>query len=255
MMRFVLVAVVVSVFVSGGSVAAQSRSVRSPAVELSEWDTPTLLRLRDLLEAEIARRGASGDLAALRDRLQPGATPPRTSRAPTVQNPAGSIAIGLGLLNDVGTGECPDDDCAALEKSVSGEGAFFVTDNVAAVFGIGLGFRSLNTSYLGVAIDVDATVTTVRGGVRAYGPTGTARPFADVMVGYINAKATATAVGLRESASASGVVFSPGAGVDIATGDRAAIRVSGGASIRVIEGDTVTSFGAGVGIVFGVGSR
>ena len=92
MMQFMLVAVVVSVFVSGGSVAAQSRSVRSPAVELSEWDTSTLLRLRDLLEAEIARRGASGDLAALRDRLQPGATPPRAGGAPAVPD----ASVGLG---------------------------------------------------------------------------------------------------------------------------------------------------------------
>jgi len=171
------------------------------------------------------------------------------------QNPAGSIAIGFGLSNDVGTGECPVDDCGTLGKSVSGEGAFFVTDNVAAVFGVGFGFASLSTSYLGVAIDVDATSTTFGGGVRAYGPSGTARPFADVTVGYINANVKATVLGQRESASGSGLVFSPGAGVDIATGDRAAIRVSGGVSIGAIEGETSTSFGVGVGIVFGVGSR
>ena len=92
MMRLVLLVVVVAVFVSGGSVAAQSPDVRSPAVELSEWDTATLLRLRDLLEAEIARRGASGDLAALRDRLQPGATPPRAGGAPAVPD----ASVGLG---------------------------------------------------------------------------------------------------------------------------------------------------------------
>ena len=180
------------------------------------------------------------------------------SATPAVaQNPAGSIAIGFGLSmsNDVGTGECPVDDCGTLGKSVSGEGAFFVTDNVAAVFGGGFGLASLSTSYLGVAIDVDATSTTFGGGVRAYGPSGTARPFADVTVGYVNANVKATALGLRESASGSGLVFSPGAGVDIATGDRAAIRVSGGVAIGVIDGDTATSFVFGVGIVFGVGSR
>lgn len=173
----------------------------------------------------------------------------------TAQDPAGSIAIGFGLSNDVGTGECPVDDCGALGKSVSGEGAFFVTDNVAAVFGVGFGFASLSTSYLGVAIDIDATSTTFGGGVRAYGPSGPARPFAGVTVGYLNTNAKATALGLRDSASASGLVFSPGAGVDIATGERAAIRVSGGVSIGVIEGETATSVGVGVGIVFGVGSR
>ena len=171
------------------------------------------------------------------------------------QNPAGSIAIGFGLSNDVGTGECPVDDCGTLGKSVSGEGAFFVTDNVAAVFGVGFGFASLSTSFFGFAIDVDASSTTFGGGVRAYGPSGTARPFADVTVGYITPTLKVTALGLSESASSSGLVFSPGAGVDIATGDRAAIRVSGGVSIGVIEGDTATSFGVGVGIVFGVGSR
>ena len=74
-------------------------------------------------------------------------------------------------------------------------------------------------------------------------------------VGYLNAKIKATALGLRDSASASGLVFSPGTGVDIAIAERAAIRVSGGVSIGVIEGETATSFRVGVGTVFGVGSR
>ena len=95
MMRFVLLVVVVSVFVSGGSVAAQSPSGRSPAVELSVWDTATLLRLRDLLEVEIARRGASGDLAALQDRLQPALTPPSASGASAAPNPAGSATTAV----------------------------------------------------------------------------------------------------------------------------------------------------------------
>lgn len=57
------------------------------------------------------------------------------------------------------------------------------------------------------------------------------------------------------SSGRDGLAFSPGAGVDIATGERAAIRVSGGVSIGVIEGETATSFGVGVGTVFGVESR
>ena len=79
MIRHVLLALVLaSVFalLSVESVAAQSRAVQPPAVqsptiELSGWETATLLRLQDLVDAELARRRASGDVAALRRQLGP----------------------------------------------------------------------------------------------------------------------------------------------------------------------------------------
>ena len=169
--------------------------------------------------------------------------------------PAGSVAFGFGLSNSVGGGECPFDDCGGLERNVSGEGAFNVTDSVAAIVGLAFGFASLSTSYSGIAIDASANSVSIGGGLRAYGPPGRARAFAQVLAGYVTGTVTASALGLRESASVSGLAFSPAAGVDIATGERVAVRISGGVSIGVIEGETSTSAGASVGLVFGVGSR
>ena len=85
MMRRVLLALVLAstfALLSVESVAAQSRAVQSPAaqpaaVELSGWETATLLRLLNLVEAELARRSASGDITALRRQLGPASAPPR----------------------------------------------------------------------------------------------------------------------------------------------------------------------------------
>ena len=171
------------------------------------------------------------------------------------QKPAGSVAFGFGLSNSVGNGECPFDDCGELGKSLSGEGAFNITENVAAVVGLGFGFANLSTSVSGIAIDASANSITFGGGVRGYGPPGQARAFGEVLAGYVHGTAKATAGGFRETASASGLSISPGAGVDIAVAERVAVRISGGVAIGIIEGETATSFGVGVGLVFGVGSR
>ena len=162
------------------------------------------------------------------------------------QEPAGSIAFEFGLSNSRGE----------LGKRLSGEGAFNITERVAAVVGLGFEFaRLFSASLSGITIDASANRVTVGGGVRAYGPPGRARAFAQVMAGYLNVAAKLTVFDLRESVSASGLSISPGAGVDIATGERVALRLAGGFTIDVIEGGTSTSFGGGVGIVFGVGSR
>ena len=90
MIRRVLLGLVLAstfVLLSVESVAAQSRAIQPPAaqpapVELSGWETATLLRLLDLIEAELARRRASGDIAALRRQLEP-ASAPRRQASPT----------------------------------------------------------------------------------------------------------------------------------------------------------------------------
>jgi len=171
------------------------------------------------------------------------------------QEPAGSIAFGFGLANTPIGYECPFDDCGNLRKSLSGEGAFNITENVAAVVGLGYGFASLSTSYSGIAIDYSSNVVTVGGGVRALGRPGQARAFAEVLAGYSRVRGEATVGGLRESASGSGLSISPGAGVDIAVAERVALRLSGGVSFSFIEGETTNAFGAGVGLVFGLGNR
>lgn len=178
-----------------------------------------------------------------------------TATPALAQEPAGSIAFGFGLSNSVSGGECPFDDCGGLGKSLAGEGAFNITENVAAVVGLGYGFASLSTSYSGIAIDASANSVSVGGGVRAFGPPGQARAFAEVLAGYLRGTAQATVLGLRESVSVSGLSISPGAGVDIAVGERVAVRLSGGVAFGFIEGETTNAFGVGVGLVFGVGNR
>ncbi len=171
------------------------------------------------------------------------------------QEPAGSIAFGFGLSNTPLGFECPFDDCGSLRKSLSGEGAFNITENVAAVVGLGYGVASLSTSYSGLAIDASSNVATVGGGVRAFGPPGQARAFAEVLAGYLKGTGEATIGGFRESASVSGLSVSPGAGVDIAVGERVAVRLSGGVSFSFVEGETTNAFGVGIGLVFGLGNR
>lgn len=178
--------------------------------------------------------------------------------APTAraQEPAGSIAFGFGLSNTPLGFECPFDDCGSLRKSLSGEGAFNVTENVAAVVGLGYGFASLSTSYSGIAIDASSNNVSVGGGVRAFRPPGqAARAFAEVLAAYLKGTGEATIGGLRESASVSGLSIAPGAGVDIAVGERVALRLSGGVSFSFIEGETTNAFDVRVGLVFGVGNR
>ena len=178
-----------------------------------------------------------------------------TAPAALAQEPAGSIAFGFGLSNTPIGFECPFDDCGSLRKSLSGEGAFNITENVAAVVGLGYGLASLSTSYSGIAIDASSNLVNVGGGVRAFGPPGQARAFAEVLAGYLKHTAEFTVGGFRESASGSGLSISPGAGVDVAVGERVALRLSGGVSFSVIEGETTNAFDVRVGLVFGVGNR
>ena len=170
------------------------------------------------------------------------------------QEPAGSIAIGFGLAKPFGGGECPVDDCGYLVKSLSGEGAFNITEHFAIVAGIGYGFATLNTSYSGVAIDASGNSFAVGGGVRVFGPPSQVRAFVDAMAAYGRSTTKATALGLRESVSVSGWSAGSGAGIDIALSDRVAIRLSGGFSLYFSDGrDTDGSFGGGAGLVFGIG--
>lgn len=182
----------------------------------------------------------------------------RCVAALTVCIPAGaaaqdSIAVGLGMSNVVGRGECLVDHCNSLVRSVSGDAAFNITESVAAVVGIGIGVERIGTSVGGIAIDGVAETVTFNGGVRAYGPPGPRRVFAEVLVGGSTGTAQATAFVYRVSGSGFALSISPGAGVDIALGERVAVRLSGGVSLGVSEGAAWGSFGGGVGLVLGVG--
>ena len=92
MMRRVLLALVsalILVPLSVESATAQSEASQPPAVELSGWETPILFELLDLLEAEISRRSASGDLAALGRQLG-SASDARRQASPTQLSFAGA---------------------------------------------------------------------------------------------------------------------------------------------------------------------
>ena len=164
-----------------------------------------------------------------------------------------SIAVGFGVSNSVGVGECPLDDCGSIARSVSGEGTFNITESLAAVVGIGVGFESLSTSVRGIAVDARGNSVTFGGGVRAYRSPGPTRAFAELLVGYGVGTVKVTVRGFRETVSYKGLAISPGAGVDIAMGERVAVRLSGGVSLSVSEGEASGSVHAGVGLVFGVG--
>ena len=58
------------------------------------------------------------------------------------QETAGSVAVGFGLSNFFYGGECRANHCSRIGKVVSGEGAFNVTETVAAVMRVGIGVNS-----------------------------------------------------------------------------------------------------------------
>ena len=78
-MRHVFLSLVLAPVLVLGSVqsgAAQSQETQPTraqprSVELSEWETATLLRLQELVEAELARRTRTGDIEALRGQVTP----------------------------------------------------------------------------------------------------------------------------------------------------------------------------------------
>ena len=90
--------------------------------------------------------------------------------------------------------------------------------------------------------------------MRVFGQLGQVRAFVDATAAYFTSTAKVTALGLRESASGSGWSAGSDVGIDIALSDRVAIRLSGGFSLYFSDGrDTDGSFGAGAGLVFGIG--
>ena len=175
------------------------------------------------------------------------------------QEPAGSVAFGFGLSTSLdGVDDCPPpiDSCNPITRSFSGEGAFNVSDRLAVVGRLRLGFASLGASEDGVSLKLaNLRSTSLSGGVRVYGVPGSVRAFGEVLGGYVTQTAVIALGETAPSISVSGLGIAPAAGVDVAIGDRAAIRISGGVSIARGAGDTATSIGGGVGLVFGVGSR
>lgn len=176
-----------------------------------------------------------------------------TAGSAVAQEHAGSIALGFSLSKPVALGECPLDHCGIVPKTVSGEGEFNVTERVAVVAGGAYSFASLDTSYSGVAIDATANGFTVAGGVRGFTPPGDARAFAQVLAGYSFGSAKATARGFRVTEPFSGWSISPGFGVDVATGEGAALRFSAAVGFGFSGGELSKGIGAGIGLVFGVG--
>ena len=175
---------------------------------------------------------------------------------PALAQPAATIAVEGGVSHRTNWRFDGCDECPALTREFGGEVAFLATDSLAVLGGVGLTFYDIDflSDYI-TGLEVGLKELTVSTGLRYYGPPGRARFFAEVEVGVNRVTGAFELLELRESASVTGFNIAPGAGVDIAVNDRAAVRISGSWGIGRLDGETVRRVGVGAGLAFNVGRR
>ena len=146
-MRHVLLSLVLAPVLVLGSVqsgAAQSQEtqltrVQPRSVELSEWETATLLRLQELVEAELARRTRTSDIEALRGHVTPTSPQRRGPREPRLRvrsqprTAAGVSAVAVGGYLMATRSRLPDSrypDRTRPSSSFVGSGSSCTVDGI-----------------------------------------------------------------------------------------------------------------------------
>ena len=154
--------------------------------------------------------------------------------------PRGDVAVSYSILNDTEVDE-------TFKWGWVGAATVHATDWLAIVGEVGGNYRTFDA----FGEELDLSVHSFLGGARFGSPLGGVTPFGQILFG--SARASASVLG--ESASESGFAFQPGAGLDIALGRRAALRVQGDYRSISSDGETTGQIRFAVGVAFGFGSR
>ena len=181
---------------------------------------------------------------------------------PASAQPVDTIAVEGGVSHQIGRRLEGCDECTPLARHFSGEAAFFWTDSLAVLAGLGVRFLGVDVSAGDSRMEFDARELYGTIGLRYYGPPGRARFFGEAAVGYsgfsedLVAEGSSTFVYRARHVAALGLIVAPGAGVDIAVNDRTGVRLTGRWDIGKFAGGVVHhNVGVGAGLVFNVGRR
>ncbi len=181
---------------------------------------------------------------------------------PASAQPVDTIAVEGGVSHQIGTRLEGCEECTPLARHFGGEVAFFWTDSLAVLAGLGVRFLGVDRSAGDFRLELDTREVYGTIGLRYYGPPGRARFFGEAAVGYsgfgedLVTEGSSRFVYRARHVAALGLIIAPGAGVDIALNDRTAVRLSGRWDIGKFLGGAVhQNVGIGAGLVFNVGRR
>ena len=181
---------------------------------------------------------------------------------PASAQPVDTIAVEGGVSHQIGRRLEGCGECTPLARHFGGEVAFFWTDSLAVLAGLGVRFLGVDRSAGDYRLELDTREVYGTIGLRYYGPPGRARFFGEAAVGYsgfgedLVTEGSSQFVYRARHVAALGLIVAPGAGVDIALNDRTAVRLSGRWDIGKFAGEAVhQNVGVGAGLVFNVGRR
>ena len=180
------------------------------------------------------------------------------------QEPAGSVAFGVGLskplasefFTDDGRTDCPFHDCRPATKLIYGEGAVNIGRQLEIFGRLSRGFGVFRTDVENVPVDFTTSAYGVAAGARiSTRPFGN-RIFGEFSLGLDRASARTDGPGFREtSPPVSAVVLLPTVGADVAVGRRAALRFTAGVGFAFVDGigSTVEGGVLGAALVYSLG--
>ena len=181
---------------------------------------------------------------------------------PASAQPVDTIAVEGGVSHQIGRSLEGCDQCTPLARHFGGEVAFFWTDSLAVLAGLGVRFLGVDRSAGDFRLEFDAREMYGTIGLRYYGPPGRARFFGEAAVGYsgfgedLVTEGSSGFVYRAQHVAALGLIVAPGAGVDIALNDGTALRLSGRWDIGKFAGGAARqNIGVGAGLVFNIGRR
>ena len=154
--------------------------------------------------------------------------------------PRADVAVSYSILHDTDVDE-------TFKWGWVGAATVHATDWLAIVGEVGGNYRTFEA----FDVELDLSVHSFMGGARFGAPLGSVTPFGQILFGQARASASI----LGESESESAFAFQPGAGLDIALGRRAALRVQGDYRSISSDGETSGQIRFAVGVAFGFGSR
>lgn len=168
--------------------------------------------------------------------------------------PRCEIAAGATLVVSPADEECGFGDCSPVAAGWVVSPAYYLTDRIAVVGQVARSYSTLELIVSDLPLDLDSSVSqySFGGGIRvAASRARRLKPFAQAVVSSHRINVEVSALGMRESGSASGVSIEPGAGVDIGIAKRIAIRLQGGYGIGFSEGESSRlGWVVGAGAVF-----
>ena len=164
---------------------------------------------------------------------------------------AGSLAGGIGFVQSASTGDCRFDGCRPVVKGFAAEGSVNLTDTVAIAGRVRVSHSSLTATRDEVPFTVRVRDFDSGGGIRVHGPGSDVRAFVQLIVGLNTVDVRGELGGFSES----GLVFSPGGGVEVDIVESVALRVLGEWSSRKLFLERTHNASAFVELVLRVGRR